>query len=83
MHCVGEQAQEVSSGLVCDCRGLVLNKLYRKWTSNDLGASPQLGKGGLPFNKPSVFPMSAAPPYAPMRKESVSEHVPHALCELQ
>ncbi|GIZ40741.1 hypothetical protein CKM354_000406800 [Cercospora kikuchii] len=55
------------------------SKRKKKWTSNDLGASPQLGKGGLPFNKPSVFPMSAAPPYAPMRKESVSEHVPHAL----
>lgn len=53
----------------------------RKWTSNDIGASPQIGKGGLPFSKPSVFPMSAAPPYAPVRRESASEHVPHALCE--
>ncbi|KAI5370523.1 hypothetical protein Slin14017_G014020 [Septoria linicola] len=55
------------------------SKRKKKWTSNDVGASPQIGKGAMPFSKPSVFPMSAAPPYAPMRKESVSEHVPHAL----
>lgn len=49
----------------------------RKWPTNGIEGSPSQSKGGLPYKSP-MFPMSAQPPYEPIKR---SEHVPHALCQ--
>lgn len=50
--------------------------LDRKWSNSGIEESPHQAKGGLPFNS-TMFPMSAQPPYEPLKRP---EHVPHALC---
>ena len=59
------------------------SKRKKKWTSGPDATAPIADKkGSSPVVKPAVgpasFPMSAAPPYEPLRRHS--EHVPHALC---
>ena len=57
--------------------GVLSNVKNRKW-SNGPELTPQLSKS-QPFKPASTFPMSAAPPYEPLKR--TGEHVPHALCQ--
>ncbi|CAK3958923.1 Cutinase transcription factor 1 beta [Lecanosticta acicola] len=51
------------------------SKRKKKWSTGGNESSPHPTKGGLPFKAP-MFPMSAQPPYEPLKR---IEHVPHAL----
>ncbi|KAK4507440.1 hypothetical protein PRZ48_001175 [Zasmidium cellare] len=51
------------------------SKRKKKWPTNGIEGSPNQAKGGLPYKSP-MFPMSAQPPYEPIKRP---EHVPHAL----
>jgi len=49
----------------------------RKWTTNE--TSPN-AKSSNTMKPAANVPMSAHPPYEPLRRMSTSEHVPHSLC---
>lgn len=49
----------------------------RKWTTNE--TSPN-AKSSNTMKPAANVPMSAHPPYEPVRRMSTSEHVPHSLC---
>ncbi|EME49111.1 C6 transcription factor-like protein [Dothistroma septosporum NZE10] len=51
------------------------SKRKKKWSNSGIEGSPHPAKSGLPF-KSTMFPMSAQPPYEPLKRP---EHVPHAL----
>ncbi|KAH9838957.1 C6 transcription factor (Ctf1B) [Teratosphaeria destructans] len=53
------------------------SKRKKKWPSSEHGASPQTGKNGAFKPNDSSLPMSAHPPYEPLRRPS--EHTPHTI----
>ncbi|KAK3071754.1 hypothetical protein LTR53_008082 [Teratosphaeriaceae sp. CCFEE 6253] len=53
------------------------SKRKKKWTTSELEGSPEATKGGIDGADIMPFPMSAHPPYEPLKRQS--EHTPHSL----
>lgn len=53
------------------------NSVYRKWSTEENEDSSQQDRNGLYKANGIAMPMSAQPPYEPLRR--TSEHVPHAV----
>lgn len=77
VECIVSESKRKKSVNALHAEACRANRLCRKWTTDETGSTQQQDADGFVRPNGTTMPMSAHPPYEPLRR--TSEHTPHAV----